>query len=128
MANRNIEAIRTGYDAFGARDLETALSVFDDSAEWIVNGESAIGGIYRGKAEIAELLGRVAAKVVRIQPTRFVVEGDFFVVLSELHFGARIARQADVYEFRHAKVVKARTYGDTAMQERIFGSQRVAAE
>ena len=42
MPNGNIEALKKGYDAFGAGDLEAALSVFDDSAEWIVNGESMI--------------------------------------------------------------------------------------
>jgi uncharacterized protein len=40
MSNQNIEATRKGYEAFGAGDLEGALSVFDDSVEWTVNGES----------------------------------------------------------------------------------------
>jgi len=32
-----------------------------------------------------------------------------------------------VYTFREGKVVEAHSYGDTAMQERIFGKKRVAA-
>jgi ketosteroid isomerase-like protein len=32
-----------------------------------------------------------------------------------------------VYTFRDGKVIKAQSFGDTAMQERIFGKKRVAA-
>ncbi|KZS62727.1 hypothetical protein A4G26_10805 [Mycobacterium kansasii] len=46
------------------------MDVFDDSAEWMVNGDSMIGGTYRGKAEFAELLSRMAEKTARVEAIR----------------------------------------------------------
>ena len=127
MSSQNIEATKKGYDAFGAGDLEAALSVFDDSAEWTVNGESMIGGTYRGKAEITELLMRLGEKAAKVVAKRFLADGDDVVVLTEVTVGGETSQEADVYTFGNGKIVKAHAFGDTAMQERIFGSKRVAA-
>jgi ketosteroid isomerase-like protein len=126
MPNENIEAMKKGYDAFGAGDLEAALSVFDDSAEWIVNGESMIGGTYRGKAEITQLLMRLVEKAAQVEAQRFLAGGDVVVVLTEVTIGGECSQEADLYTFGDGKVVKALSFGDTAMQERIFGSKRAA--
>ncbi|MGO9926434.1 MAG: nuclear transport factor 2 family protein [Mycobacterium sp.] len=126
MPNGNIEALKKGYDAFGAGDLEAALSVFDDSAEWIINGESMIGGTYRGKAEITQLLMRLVEKAAQVEAQRFLAGGDVVVVLTEVTIGGETSQEADLYTFGNGKVVKALSFGDTAMQERIFGSKRAA--
>jgi ketosteroid isomerase-like protein len=126
MSNQNIEATKKGYDAFTAGDLETALNVFDDSAEWIINGESMIGGTYRGKAELSELFMRLAEKSTQVETKRFLADGEVVMVLTRVTVGAETADEADVFEFRDGKVVKVHSFGDTAMQERIFGSKRVA--
>ena len=34
------------------------------------------------------------------------------------------APEGDVFEFRDGRVVKAHSFGDTAMQERVWGSKR----
>jgi ketosteroid isomerase-like protein len=127
MSNQNIETTKKGYDAFGAADLEAALSVFDDSAEWTVNGESMIGGTYRGKAEFTELLQQMAEKSAKVEAKRFLADGDVVVVLTEVTVGEETSQEADVYTFANGKIIKAHSFGDTAMQERIFGSKRVAA-
>jgi len=127
MPNQNIEATKKGYQAFGAGDLEAALSVFDDSAEWTVTGESMLGGTYRGKAEFTELLMKMAEKSAKVEAKRFLADGDVVIVLTEVTVGSETSQEADVFEFRNGKVVKAQSFGDTAMQERIFGSKRVAA-
>jgi len=127
MANENIEAAKKGYNAFGAGDLEAALSVFDDSAEWTVNGESAIGGTYRGKAEVTALLAQMAEKSAQVEAKRFLADGDVVVVLAEVTVGGETSQEADVYSFGNGKIIKAQSFGDTAMQERIFGTKRVAA-
>jgi ketosteroid isomerase-like protein len=126
MSNQNIEVTKKGYDAFTAGDLEAALNVFDDSAEWIINGESMIGGTYRGKAELAELFMRLAEKSTQVETKRFLADGEVVMVLTQVTVGAETADEADVFEFRDGKVVKVHSFGDTAMQERIFGSKRVA--
>ncbi len=127
MSNQNIEQARKGYESFDAGDLEAALSVFDDAAQWTVNGDSLIGGTYRGKAEITGLLMRMAEKSARVQAKRFLADGDVVMVLGEVTVGDETSQEADVYTFANGKIVEALSYGDTAVQERIFGSKRVAA-
>jgi ketosteroid isomerase-like protein len=127
MSNENIELTRKGYESFSAGDLQTALGLFDDAAEWTINGESTIGGTYRGKTEITELFMRLAEKATQVETKRFLADGDVVMVLTQVTVGAETASEADVFELRDGKVVKAQSFGDTAMQERVFGSKRVAA-
>ncbi len=127
MSNQNIEATKRGYAAFNAGDLETALSTFADTVEWTIPGESMIGGTYRGKGELTELLKRLAEKSTSVKTKSFLADGDVVVVLTEVTAGGETSQEADVFTFRDGKVIKAQSFGDTAMQERIFGKKRVAA-
>ena len=127
MTNQNIEATKKGYAAFNAGDLETALSVFDDTVEWTIGGESTISGTYRGKGELTELLAQLAQKSTSAEPKTFLADGDVVVVLTEVTSEGETSQEADVFTFGNGKVIKAQSFGDTAMQERIFGSKRVAA-
>jgi len=120
---RDVETTKKGYAAFAAGDLETALSDFDDSIEWIVSGNSAISGTYRGKAEAMELFAKLAEKSFTVAPSRFIAHDDVVVVLSQVTAGGESAPQADAYTFRHGKIVKAESFGDTAMQERVYGTK-----
>jgi|HubBroStandDraft_3_1064219.scaffolds.fasta_scaffold07491_2 ketosteroid isomerase-like protein len=126
MSNQNIEATRKGYEAFGAGDLEGALSVFDDSVEWTVNGESVIGGTHHSKGEITELLKLLGEKTTKVEAKQFLADGDVVIVLTEVTAGGETSQEADVFTFSNGKVIKAHSFGDTAVQERVFGSKRVA--
>ena len=42
--NENIELLKEGYAAFAAGDLETAIKNWDDNIEWVVPGNSTVGG------------------------------------------------------------------------------------
>jgi ketosteroid isomerase-like protein len=126
MSNANIEVTKKGYEAFTAGDLEAALDVFSDSAEWTINGDSMIGGTYRGKNELTELFMRLSEKATKVETKRYLADGDVVMVLTRVSVGDESADEADVFEFRDGKVVKAQSFGDTAMQERVFGSKRVA--
>jgi ketosteroid isomerase-like protein len=127
MSNQNIETTKKGYAAFNAGDLETALSVFADTVEWTIGGESMISGTYRGKGELTELLAQLAQKSTSVEAKSFLADGDVVVVLTEVTAGGETSQEADVYTFASGKIVQAQSFGDTAMQERIFGSKRVAA-
>lgn len=127
MSNPNIELTRKGYEAFSAGDLEGALGLFDEAAEWTINGESMIGGSYRGRDELAELFMRLAEKSTQVETKRFLADGDVVIVLTRVTVGTESADEADVFELRDGKVVKAHSFGDTAMQERIFGKKSVTA-
>jgi 2-polyprenyl-6-methoxyphenol hydroxylase-like FAD-dependent oxidoreductase/ketosteroid isomerase-like protein len=126
MSNDNVEVTKRGYEAFTAGDLEAALDVFSDSAEWTINGDSMIGGTYRGKSELTELFMRLSEKSTKVETKRYLADGDVVIVLTRVSVGDESADEADVFEFRDGKVVKAHSFGDTAMQERVFGSKRVA--
>jgi ketosteroid isomerase-like protein len=127
MSNQNIEVTKQGYAAFNAGDLETALSVFGDTVEWTIPGDSMIGGTYRGKSELTELLAQLAEKATSVETKGFLADGDVVVAQTEVTAGGETSQEADVFTFRDGKIVKAQSFGDTAMQERIFGTKRVAA-
>lgn len=127
MSNQNIETTKKGYAAFNAGDLETALSTFADTVEWTIGGESMISGTYRGTGELTDLLAQLAQKSTSVKTKNFLADGDVVVVLTEVTLGGETSQEADVFTFRDGKVIKAQSFGDTAMQERIFGKKRVAA-
>ena len=70
---------------------------------------------------------RLGEKSTKVETRRFLADGDVVMVLTEVTVGAVTAPEPDVFEFRDGKVVKAHSFGDTAMQERVWGSKRVAA-
>jgi len=121
--NENIELLKKGYAAFAAGDLETAMNNWDDNIEWVVPGNSTVGGTYRGKAEVMGLLAKVVEKSITSTPTRFLADGDVVVVLTQVTAGGESAPQADVWTARDGKAVKALNLGDTAMYERIYGTK-----
>jgi hypothetical protein len=121
--SQNVETAQKGYAAFAAGDLETALSDFDDSIEWWLAGNSAISGTYRGKAEFTELLAKLAEQSLTTTPSRFLADDDVVVVLTQVTAGGESWPEADVLTFRDGKVVKAQTFGDSATQERVYGTK-----
>jgi hypothetical protein len=121
--SENIETSKKGYAAFAAGELETVLNTWDDNIEWVVPGNSTMSGTYRGKTEVMGLLAKVAEKSFATAPSRFLADGDVVVVLTQVTAGGESAPQADVWTFRDGKIVKGQTLGDTAMQERIWGTK-----
>lgn len=127
MSQQNIEATKKGYAAFAAGDLEEALSIFDEAVEWTLAGNSMIGGTYRGKGEITGLLTQLASKSMSVEPKTFLADGDVVVVLTEVSVAGGTYPEADVFTFRDGRMIKAQSFGDTAAQERIFGTKQAAA-
>jgi ketosteroid isomerase-like protein len=121
--SQNVETSKKGYAAFAAGDLETVLSILDDDTEWFLPGNSTISGTYRGKAEVTKFFGKLAEKDFIIAPSRFLADDDVVVVLSIVTASGESAPQADAYSFRDGKIVKAQSFADTAMQERIYGTK-----
>ena len=119
--SQNVEIAKKAYEAYGAGDVETALSTFDDNIEWSIPGNSMLSGNYRGKDKFMELLGKLAEKSFTTTPDRIVGDGDDVVVITKITAGGESALQADVLKYRNGKLVKALTIGDTAMQEKVYG-------
>jgi uncharacterized protein len=123
VPSQNVEIAKSAYEAYGAGDVETALSTFDDDIEWSIPGNSVISGNYRGKDKFMELLGKLAEKSFTTRPERIVGDGDDVVVITTITAGEESALQADVLTYRNGKLVKAVTIGDTALQEKVYGKK-----
>jgi ketosteroid isomerase-like protein len=121
VASQNIEIAKKAYDAFAAGDLETVLGTFDDNVEFFVPGNSTISGTYRGKAEVTKFFAKLAEKSFTTTPSRYLADDDAVVALGQITAGGESAPEADVMTFRGGKIVKLQGYGDTAMQERVYG-------
>lgn len=124
---QNIELVKQGYEAFSTGDMETVMSLYDDSIEWVQPGQSAISGTFHGKGELGELLRQLGEKTTTITPLRFLGDGDTVVVFSEATIAGETSQDVEVFTLRDGKVVRAQTYGDTAMLERLYGRKQVAA-
>lgn len=123
---KNIELIKKGYEAFNARDGQTVLSLFDDNAEWIQPGNSAISGTYHGKQEIAGLLATMGEKQVSVTNDHILADGDLVVMLGQTTVAGETTDAATVFTIRDGHTVRVQAYGDTAVLERIFGKKAVA--
>ena len=123
MASQNVEIAKKSYAAFAAGDLETVLSTFDDNVEFVLPGNSTISGTYRGKAEVTQFFAKLAEKSFTTTPSRFLAadDDDVVVVLGQITAGGESAPEADVCTFRGGKLAKLEGFGDTAMQERVYG-------
>ena len=64
-----------------------------------------------------------ASKSLTTKPSRFIADDDDVVVLTQVTAGGEKSDEADVYTFRDGKIVQAHSYGDTAVQERVFGTK-----
>lgn len=125
--DNNIDLVKKGYAAFSAGDIETVMSLYDDNIEWLQPGAATISGRYHGKGELGHLLGMLGEKNTQLRPLRFIADGDTVVVISEVTTSGETSADVEVYTMRDGKVVRAQTYGDTALMERVFGKKQVAA-
>ena len=121
-AEENIERTKQAYAAFASGDVEAASAELDDEIEWIVAGNSSISGTYRGKEEVIGFWMTLAGKGFTTQPEHFLGDDERVVVLTNVTVDGESADQADVLTFRDGKVVRFQAAGDTAMQERIWGT------
>lgn len=119
----NIEKCKAAYAAFSAGDVATASAELDDGIEWIVTGNSKISGTRHGKDEVLAFWMQLAEKGFSTQPQYFLGDDERVVVLTSVTLDGETADQADVLTFRDGKVVKFQSAGDTAMQERIWGTK-----
>jgi ketosteroid isomerase-like protein len=122
-ASENKAATQAAYQAFANADIDGATKNLADDIEWIVPGASTISGTYRGKDEVVQLFLTLAGKSFTTSPEHFIAEGDHVVVLTKTTADGQQSEQADVLTFRDGKVAKFQTAGDTALQEKVWGSK-----
>ena len=111
VANQNIEISKKGYAAFDKGDVETVLNDYDDSVEFVIPGNNAVSGTYRGKDGVKELFGKIAEQNFKITPSRFLADDDVVVVLSQVSAGGESGLQADRSPTAMARSSRSRTTG-----------------
>lgn len=122
-ASENKASAQAAYQAFSNADLDGAIKNMADDIEWIVPGNSSFSGTYRGKDEVTKFFIELAGKSFQTHPEHFIADGDHVVVLARTTADGQEAESADVLTFKDGKVVKFQTAGDTALQEKIWGSK-----
>ena len=122
-ADENIEKTRKAYAAFAAADIDAASENLSDDIDWTVPGNSAISGTYRGKDEVISFWIKLAEKGFTTEPEHFLGDEERVVVLSKITADGQSSDQADVLTFRDGKVIRFQSAGDTALQEKIWGSK-----
>jgi hypothetical protein len=120
---QNLESAKRAYAAFQAGDAAGAMENMADDIEWITPGNSAISGTVRGKQEVGQLWAKLAEKGFSTNPQYWFSDAERVVVLAKVTVDGQEADAADVLTFRDGKLVKFQNAGDTAMQERIFGTK-----
>jgi hypothetical protein len=92
-ATVNKQAAINGYAAFGALDADAAMKDISDSIEWVVGGDNALTGTYRGKV----------------------------VVICDVEFGGETAESADLLTFDdEGKMIRFQTFGDEGPLDRLY--------
>jgi ketosteroid isomerase-like protein len=82
MTRRNVELIRTGYEAFLRGDVESAFSVFADDIEAYDNPEMVGEPVYKGREGFARMLALTTEgfEDVRYFADTFIDLGDSVLV------------------------------------------------
>jgi uncharacterized protein len=122
-AQDNIERTKQAYAAFSNADVDGATRDMSDDIEWTVAGDSKISGVYRGKDEVLGFWMELAGKSFLTDPQQFLGDGDTVVVLTGTHVDGETSEQADVLTFSDGKLVKFRSFADTALAEKIWGTK-----
>ena len=120
-ATLNKQAAINGYEAFGAMDPEAAMKDISDAVEWVVKGDNALTGTYRGKGEVGELWMKIVGKGFRTTPTEFIAEGDKVVVLCDVELDGEQSQSADVLSYdSNGKLIRFETFGEEEILNRVF--------
>lgn len=122
------QLIRRLFDAFGRRDLDEAVALFDSEAVFHVPGRSEISGTYRGRAGVLDYWRRqieLSAGSLRTELVSVEPEDDHVVVSVDVT-AARDGhpakwRRVVVYRIGRGKIVEASVAeGDQDAADTIF--------
>jgi ketosteroid isomerase-like protein len=120
-AQENKQNAQAAYRAFIDGDAVGAMANMDDECVWEATGESAVSGTYRGKQEIAELWGQLAAQRFKTDPHDFVADGDKVIVLTAVTLDGETQENADVLTYNDSgDLVHFSAIGDPSAAERAF--------
>lgn len=102
----NAEMHRKGHDAFRTGDVETLQAMFAEDTVWHWPGRTSIGGVFRGRDNVLDLLGRLGALTDSLE----LVDQDF--LSSDTHTASlshvKATRNGKTLEWDACEVVRWR--------------------
>lgn len=128
-------ALKEAYAALNRNDIPEFVKDFDEDIEWVEFAESPDAGTYRGRATVEAHATQARATWAdgSCDAERLIVAGDKIVVLVYVHVRLkhetewREGRIADVYTFRHGKVIHMRNFFDRAQALEWAGADPAGA-
>jgi uncharacterized protein len=122
----NVRTVQGIYEAFGRGDIPALLSVVADDIDWSIAGPPAVphAGRRRGRQEVEQFFPVLAAteEFEQFEPREYIAQGDQVVVLGYLRSRVKATGRtyenewAMVWTLRDGKVLRFRTYEDTAAE------------
>ena len=98
-ASEDIAAIRGGYEAFNAGDMETLSGLFTENASWHTPGRSPMAGDYEGRDATFGYFGQIGqqtAGTFQAEVKELTANDDGCVVGFHRCIGERNGKQLDV--------------------------------
>jgi ketosteroid isomerase-like protein len=120
-ATVNKQAAINGYQAFGAMDADGAMKDISDSIEWVVGGDNALTGTYRGKEEVGGFWMKLLEKGFKNTPKEFIAEGNKVVAICDVEAQGEHVEAVDLLTFDdEGKLIRFETFGGEALLDRMF--------
>ena len=124
---QNLETLRSAYDAYANKDLESFLGLLDDEFEFRQSELVPWGGRYRRREGMIEFLGKIAAHVDSVVEVEEMVEaGEHAVVIGRSRGTVKSSgrpfdvRAVHVWKLRNGMLSSLDVYLDTpAMVEAL---------
>ena len=86
--SQNADAVKRGYDAFNAGDIDTVSKIFADDISWEGPNTSGVpmSGLNEGKDAVLQALGHIEQlfQTFHVSPDEMIEQGDTVVVLSHI--------------------------------------------
>jgi uncharacterized protein len=118
----NLKKAKKAYAAFSDGNAEEAMENMADDIEWITPGNSKVSGTLNGKEEVGEFWSKLGDKDFSTKPEYWFADEERVVVLTRISIDGEQADTVDVLTYRDGELVKFQTATDTALMERVFGS------
>jgi ketosteroid isomerase-like protein len=117
----NKQAAVNGYAAFSAMDADAAMKDISDSIEWVVGGNSALTGTYRGKEEVGGFWMKLMEKGFRTTPKDFIAEGDKVAVVCDIELAGATAESVNLLSYdAEGRLIRFQSFGGEELINRTF--------
>jgi ketosteroid isomerase-like protein len=130
MSDENKQAVRSYFASVASGDGK-AFDWLSDDVEWWVPQGSSLGGTYRGKAAVIELMERGVgayspAVPIQIEVRQLVAEGEWVCAQMELSAETRDGRPYRnryhvAFRLREGRIVEVNEYVDTRYVYEMLG-------